>query len=118
MRNASFRLAKDSFRFRCFWASSTPETKRRGEPYPQDEVFELETEGQLETEAAKQLRKSAANPLKSLARVNLCSGAVRCAEIPPITAGRAAFRSAIAPRANSRAPIKVDDVVVRHADAA
>jgi len=33
MRNASFRLAKDSFRFRCFWASSTPETKRRREPH-------------------------------------------------------------------------------------
>jgi hypothetical protein len=67
MRNASFRLAKDSFRFRGFWASLTPETKRRGEPYPQDKVFEMETEG------ARKLRKSAANPLKSLARVNLCA---------------------------------------------
>jgi len=67
MRSASFRLAKDSFRFRGFWASLTPETKRRGEPYPQDKVFEMETEG------ARKLRKSAANPLKSLARVNLCA---------------------------------------------
>jgi hypothetical protein len=34
----------------------------------------------METEGAKKLRKSAANPLKSLARVNLCAGAVWCAD--------------------------------------
>jgi hypothetical protein len=77
-----------------FWASSKPDTKRRGEPVlrsgaerrvskedpegaswtalrgrfaaPQGKVFAMETEG------AKELRKSAANPLKSLARVNFC----------------------------------------------
>jgi len=68
MRSPSFRLAKDSLRFCWFWASSTPETKRRGEPYPSNKVLELETEG------ATKLHKSAANPLKSLARVNLCAG--------------------------------------------
>jgi hypothetical protein len=77
MRNASFRLAKDSFRFRCFWGLLAPEAKRRESfilrsgaerRVLKDEVFEMETEG------AKELRKSAANPLKSLARVNSCAG--------------------------------------------
>ena len=68
MRSPSFRLAKDSVRFCWFWASSTPETKRRGEPYPSNEIFEMETE------VATKLHESAANPLKSLVRVNLCAG--------------------------------------------
>jgi hypothetical protein len=68
MRSPSFRLAKDSVRFCWFWASSTPETKRRGEPYPSNEIFEMETE------VATKLHESAANPLKSLVRVNLCVG--------------------------------------------
>jgi hypothetical protein len=67
MRNASFRLAKDSFRFRCFWGLLAPEAKRRESfilrsgaerRVSKDEVFEKETEG------AKKLRKSAANPAK------------------------------------------------------
>jgi hypothetical protein len=41
---------------------------RRAFGVPQVEVFEKKTEG------AKKLRKSAANPLESLVRVNLCAG--------------------------------------------
>jgi hypothetical protein len=43
----------------------------------------------METEGAKKLRKSAANPLKSLAHVNLCPGG---GMVRRNSAGRAAFR--------------------------
>jgi hypothetical protein len=91
-RNRSFRLAKDSFRFRCFWASSTPETQRAppgacrrraeaGTPRSGSRIGRLEARGRLgsccgKNCAKKKLRKGGVKPMKSLARATSCAGAL------------------------------------------
>jgi hypothetical protein len=87
MRSPPFRLAKRTLSFSLFLASSRLETKRnetarsRGSPrWPQtvtsrsplcgaaDQLFK-------EQRRSEKLRKSALNPLKQLARINLCATA-------------------------------------------
>jgi hypothetical protein len=86
--------------------------------------------GDLEVAVGKKLRKRAAKSMKSLARVNLCAGstgAVSCVDARPNkgvpgTATKTVASAELArhhdPRANPRALIEVNHVLVRHADAA
>jgi hypothetical protein len=58
-------LAKDSFRFLCFWSFLAPETKGRAASFRDAPSALLGTRSlKMETEGARKLRKSAANPLK------------------------------------------------------
>ena len=86
--------------------------------------------GDLEVAVGKKLRKRAAKSMKSLARVNLCTdsaGAVSGADARPNKGAPGTTTEMVAsaelarhhdPRANPRALIEVDHVLVRHADAA
>jgi hypothetical protein len=86
--------------------------------------------GRLGSRGRKKLRKRAAKSMKSLARVNLgagSTGAVSCADARPDKGAPGAVAETVAsaeltrhhdPRANPRALIEVDHVLVRHADAA
>jgi hypothetical protein len=72
MRNRLFRHAKDSFRFRGFWASSRPEAQSPSTiPIPAPPARDRRRFEKLDR---KKLRKGAAKALESLARVNLCAG--------------------------------------------
>jgi hypothetical protein len=112
----SFRLAKDSFRFRCFWASRRPKRNglrpRLAVVAPERELPDpgvaarLRHAGGLGVAAGrkcakKKLRKGGVKPMKSLARVNLC------AKRPDLGyfAAKAAIRSRapVAPAASARA---------------
>jgi hypothetical protein len=71
LRNRSFRHAKDSFRFRGFWASSRPEAQSRSTiPIPAPPAPDRRRFEKLDR---KKLRNGAAKALESLARVNLCA---------------------------------------------
>src|ERR1700722_11868611 len=104
MRNRSFRQAKDSFRFGGFWALSRLEPNRRQSALREGGIVIARSAATKQTtgrrapldswiassqpvwkserfssfaqslRAEKKLRESAAKPLRSFARVNMCGG--------------------------------------------